>query len=257
MDDGEATSSRERTSVGVVAPDADADRIIEAITDAGGIADTDSANAAKSDVVVAVGDDALSDLAGMEVSAPILPVGVEGLDSVSRETVRSAIERFLTGTYEIRERPLVRVETGEESGYAFFDVALSTAEPATISEFAIDTLDENDSVDGDETLVARVRADGVVVATPAGSRGYARAAGGPVVVPGSDVLSVVSVAPFATDPDHWVLPLSRLSLTVERDETDVEVFVDGRPLCAVTSGSTVRLVRDGTLKIAVVSSNGE
>lgn len=256
MSDGGTTSSRGRTSVGVVAPKTDASRIVEAVTDAGGVADIGSVKiAAESDAVVAVGESAVRDLATAGVSVPVLPVGVDDVDAVPVENARRAIECLLTGAYEVRERSLVRVETTGESGRALFDIALSTAKPATISEFAVDTFDgavSHDSIDGDETRVARFRADGVVVATPAGSRGYAHAAGGPVVVPGSDVLSVVPVAPFATDPDHWVVPFSGLSLTVERDETDVELFVDGRPLCTIAPGSTVRLTRDGELRTVVV-----
>lgn len=248
MSDGETTGN-ERTSVGVVAPEADASHVVEAVRDAGGDADIGTAAvAAESDAVVAVGDAALSALAA-SVTAPVLPVGAEDIESAERENVKSTVERFLGGDYRVQEYPLLRVETATADGRALFDVALSTAEPATISEFAVDTA-AADSVD---EPVARFRADGVVVATPAGSRGYARAAGGPVVVPGSGVAAVVPISPFATDPDHWILPLSALSLTVERDETDVTVVVDGRPLCSVGVGATVRLVRDGELRVAIVA----
>jgi NAD+ kinase len=249
MTDGEATSSGERTSVGVVAPEADASHVVEAITDAGGVADTDSAIASESAVVVAVGDSALSALAATGVSAPVLPVETS---ATAAETSPWTIECVLSGAYDVREQPFVRVETPEHTGRAIFDVTLSTAEPATISEFALDTLRDATAVD--ETPVARFRADGVVVATPAGSRGYAHAAGGPVVIPGSDVATVVPIAPFATDPDHWILPLAGLSLTIERDEADVAVSIDGRSLCTIGPGTTVRVVRGGVLPIAVPES---
>jgi NAD+ kinase len=253
MSDGEATSSGERT-VGIVAPETDASQVVETVSDAGVAADIGPADiAAESDVVVAVGDGALSSLAAAGVSTPVLPVET-GVDGVA-ETDQAAIERVLAGAYDIQERPFVRVETPEHTGRALFDVSLTTAEPATISEFALDTSATADGdATADETSVARFRADGVTVAAPAGSRGYAHAAGGPIVVPGSDVATVVPIAPFATDPDHWVLPLSGVSLTIERDEADVEVAVDGRPLCTVGPGSTVRLARDGALRIAVPES---
>lgn len=250
MSDGETMGSRERTTIGIVAPETDPGHIVEAVTDAGGVADIGSVDiAADVDVVVAVGDVALSALTRETVSTPILPVGVEGIESSSLDTIRTTIERVLTGEFETRNRPLVRVETGERSGHALFDVSLVTAEQASISEFTVEML-ASDAMGVDEP-VARVRADGVVVATPVGSRGYARAAGGPVVVPGSDVFSVIPISPFATDPDHWVLPLSGLSLTVERDETEVTVSVDGHALCTVAPGTTVRLVRDGSLSLVV------
>ncbi|HET7325536.1 MAG TPA: hypothetical protein VFJ06_14505, partial [Halococcus sp.] len=207
MSDGEATSSDERASVGVVAPEADERRIVDAIADAGGVSNVGSAETvAESAAVVAVGDTALSDLAAAGVSAPVLPVAA-GVTGVPLDDARRAIERVLAEEYERRELPFVYVDTDEESGHALFNVSLTTAELGTISEFAVETLCEPSSRDSADAPVARFRADGVVVATPAGSRGYARAAGGPVVVPGSEVLSVVPIAPFSTDPDHWVLPL--------------------------------------------------
>lgn len=250
MSDGEATDSCERPTIGIVAPETNPTHIVEAVTDAGGVADVGSVEtAADADIVVAVGDVALSVLTREAVSTPLLPVGVEGVYSISSDTIRTTIESVLAGEFAIRNRPLVRVETGERSGHALFDVSLVTAEQASISEFTVEML-ASDAMGVDEP-VARVRADGVVVATPVGSRGYARAAGGPVVVPGSDVFSVVPISPFATDPDHWVLPLSGLSLTVERDEVEVTVSIDGQSLCTVAPGTTVCLVRDGSLSLVV------
>jgi NAD+ kinase len=105
------------------------------------------------------------------------------------------------------------------------------AEPARISEFCVRT-------GGEE--VDRFRADGVVVSTPAGSPGYNRAANGPVVAPETGVLSVVPVAPFATDIDGWVLPIDEVTLSVERDETPVELLADGRPEQSVEARTPVR-----------------
>ena len=96
----------------------------------------------------------------------------------------------------------------------------------------------------------------MTVTTPAGSRGYAHAAGGPIVAPGSDVLAVVPISPFATDPDHWVLPLAELSLTVERDDADVELLADGQVIETVEPKSAVRLTRAGTLPIVSLTESG-
>ena len=268
MSDGAPATDRGPTSVGIAAPDADATGIADAVAAAGGVVARPAELAATdADAVVAVGDAGLSECVAAGVDGPVLPVGVDGIASLPREDGSAGIERFLAGGYPVHERPVLSVEIPAVDRRALHDVALVTAAPATISEFAVateaDALDRDapatdasiTDVEGDapaagDAPLARFRADGVVVATPVGSRGYARAAGGPVVAAGSDAAAVVPIAPFATDPDHWVMPLSSIALTVERDDADVELFVDGRSLGSVAPDTTVEIVRDGTLRLA-------
>jgi NAD+ kinase len=235
MSEGETADGNDRRSVAVLAPHAETAAVAETIRAAGGLVETEIDSAAGADLAVVLGTDGLADLATAEASTPVFPVAADGL-------VPGDIERVLDGQYTVEERPLVAVETAGESVHALFDVALSTAAAATISEFSLDR-------PGRDAPIAQFRADGVAVTTPAGSQGYAHAAGGPVVAPGSNVLTVVPMSPFATDPDHWVLPLSELSLTVERDNADVELLADGRVVRTVEPGSAVRLTRAGTLPV--------
>ena len=265
MSDGEPARRRESTSVGVVAPETDVDEIVDAVDTAGGVAhdatetattETAATETADSDLdaIVAVGDAGLRECVATGVDVPVLPIDVDGIASLASGDDPGGIERFLAGEYPIRERPVVAVDTPTTNGRALRDVALVTAAPASISEFAVSAGTEAFGHDamagGSATPLARFRADGVVVATPIGSHGYARAAGGPVVVDGTDVGAVVPISPFATDPDHWVVPLAGVSLTVERDDADVELFVDGHSLGHVRPGSPVRIGRDGTLRLA-------
>jgi NAD+ kinase len=94
--------------------------------------------------------------------------------------------------------------------------------------------------------IARFRADGVVASTPAGSHGYNRRAGGPVVASGTGIASVVPIAPFSTSAGHWMLPIEAVELAVERDETPVELLVDGR--------RERRIDPDATLGLSVVDT---
>ncbi|MCQ4333746.1 NAD(+)/NADH kinase [Natronomonas sp. F2-12] len=169
--------------------------------------------------VLARGDGAVVELARSGIEVPALVVDSEGVPSVSRDRIRAAMERVLGGDAAVERHPIVAVAGSFGSIDAVFDVALMAAEPARISEF---------SVSGPDGRIARFRADGVVASTPAGSHGYNRRAGGPVVAAGTGVASVVPIAPFSTSAGHWVLPIESVELAVERDETPVELLVDGR-----------------------------
>lgn len=261
MSDGEPARRHESTSVGVVAPETDATGIVDAVAAAGRVADVSVETAATetagtdADAIVAVGDAGLHECVVAGVDVPVLPIDVDGIASLASSDDPAGIERFLAGEYPIRERPVMAADTPNADGRALRSVALVTAAPASISEFAVaaeaDVSNHDAAAETSAAPIARFRADGVVVATPVGSDGYARTAGGPIIVDGTDVGAVVPISPFATDPDHWVVSLSGVSLTVERDDVDVELFVDGHSLGSVTPETPVRIGRDGTLRLVI------
>ena len=79
------------------------------------------------------------------------------------------------------------------------------------------------------TTIAHLKADGLVVATPTGSTGYALSAGGPVVSPAYKGLVAVPVAPHALNTRAIVLaPSDVLEVSIIGDRAqDASVFVDG------------------------------
>jgi NAD+ kinase len=199
------------------------------------------------EVAVADGEAAVVDLLRAEVGVPVLPVEAgSGVRSVPSSDLEPALERVLDGAYRTERHPVVSAQRAFDGVRALFDVTLVAAEPARISEFSVRCGGES---------VARFRADGVVASTPAGSVGYNSAAGGPVVATGTDVVSVVPLAPFATDADQWVLPLEEVTLSVERDETPVELLADGRTERTVAAGEPVTLSTTDAFETVVVSES--
>ena len=201
------------------------------------------ADDAEPDVVVAFGERALVGAALGDLAAPVLPVAAgEGRHSVPKVAATAALRAVADGESWTVPHATLDVAVGDgRRERALLDATLMTAEPARISEYAVG--------DGDR-LVDRFRSDGVVVATPAGSGGYARAAGGSVLSPGTG-LSVVPVSPFATMTDSWVLDGEAL-LRIERDECDVRLIVDGAVAGVVPSGTDIRVAVDGSVPLVHV-----
>ena len=238
----------DRAAVGVVgAADAAVER---AVRGAGGVPVVGAAAEVSTETafVVAVGEPALLAVSRATPNVPVLPVAAgRGVRSVPRGAVEPALEALLTGDYTVERHPLLRVRVGDRTtARALTDVMLASAEPAQISEYEVRTSGER---------VARFRADGVVLATPAGSSGYARSAGGPVVPPGAGVLAVVPVSPFSTDVDHWVLPLGNVTVSVERDETDIHMVADDRVVGLVDRSEPAKISSADTLRVAVVDAS--
>ncbi|SMO68502.1 NAD(+)/NADH kinase [Halorubrum cibi] len=215
------------------------DRVERAVRAAGGRTDDSTA----ADAIVAVGDEAIRDvlvdsasadgvgsIPAERVDAPVLPVR-EGRHAVDPAALRDAIREVLGGDARRVDHPVLSVDIdGYQVHKAVFDVGFVTDEPARISEYAVDL-----AVDREVAF----RADGVVVATPLGSDGYAAAAGGPLIEPGGGI-AVVPIAPFTTRSDTWVVP-DGTAVSIRRDAETVSIVVDGDRRGTVTPGRPVRI----------------
>lgn len=232
-------------TVAVVGDDDGVARTVEETVGTPVATDVDSAVAAEPAVTVAVGEAAMGRLARRRPGGPVLPVAAGGgLRSVPPAAVGRALDRYGSDAWRTETHPLVSVAVdGDVRESALLDATLVTAEPARISEFTVTSGGES---------VARVRADGVVAATPAGTGGYARAVGVPTIPPGLGVLAVAPIAPFTTDPGAWILPDEGLAITVQRDEEAIAVLADDRTVAEGAAGTTVRIDRDGTVQTVVV-----
>jgi len=183
------------------------------------------------DLVVAVGEEPLRESAARGEKRPILSVGLDADWSCRAESLPELLDRAAESALPtVAAAPLVVSVDGTESTAAF-DTTVITSEPARISEYAV-------SVAGRPH--ATFRADGVVVASPLGSHGYSRAAGGPQLDFGSG-LAVVPIAPFATIADSWVVE-PPVSVSVERDDpvavyADTEQIATGRAALTVGIGT--------------------
>ncbi|AEC52402.1 inorganic polyphosphate/ATP-NAD kinase [Pyrococcus sp. NA2] len=110
-----------------------------------------------------------------------------------------AINRLLRGEYYIDERIKLRTYIDGEARIpdALNEVAILTGIPGKIIHLRY-------YVDGG--LADEVRADGLVVATPTGSTGYAMSAGGPFVDPRLDVIIVTPLLPLPKTSVPMIIP---------------------------------------------------
>ncbi|AHF98984.1 ATP-NAD kinase [Halostagnicola larsenii XH-48] len=202
--------------------------------------------------VVAFGDEALFDVlqSAEWAETPVLPVDCSsGAVGIRRTALVDATKTVLEGDARVCEQPLLEVRIGDGEGQrALSDITLATDEPARISEYGIESRGES---------IDQFRADGVVVATPSGSHGYANAVDGPILSAAIEAVVAAPIAPFDTHTDRWVLPDEDLSLSIERDEDAVAVSVDGRTLETITADTRVHITADGSLSTFAISGKSE
>ena len=193
---------------------------------------------AAADVLLAVDDAALRAAVDSDDDRPLLRLAAtDGETATDRSTLLSRLGTHAATTVPTTNCHVLSVQVGDTASRAVRDCAIVTTDPARISEYRV-------VADG-ATLTA-FRADGVVVATPVGTAGYSRAAGGPRLAPDTG-LAVVPIAPFAMTADQWVVR-PPLTLRVERDD-DVSVFADGRRVTSGSGGLTVAVSVAGSVAV--------
>lgn len=200
------------------------------------------------DAIVAVGGRAVSAAATAGVSAPILPVGVGRL-GVDRPHAADAVRALLAGRWQRTAHPLCSVTVGADRSTrhrSVFDVTLMTRETARISEYAVSFPSGRSE---------SFRGDGVVVATPLGSGGYADAAGAPALEPGSG-LSITPIAPFRIHCDRWIAA-ERATLSIERDEEPIELTVDGTACGTVPPHEPIGIAVEDRFDLISMPAEGE
>jgi NAD+ kinase len=97
-------------------------------------------------------------------------------------------------------------------------------------------------------FVTRVKADGLIVASPTGSTAYNLAAGGPIVSPNMDALILTPIAPHTLTNRPVVIPATSTVRVRPIMEERAEVFVtfDGQEALQLQSGDEVEVRRSDT-----------
>ena len=162
-------------------------------------------------IVVLGGDGTLIGTAGLVANAgadiPIVGVNFGSLGFLTEITLPElydSLESVLAGTARIEERLMLRSRTlrgGQEftDRLALNDVVITKSALSRIIDLAVTI---------GPASVMRVRADGLIVASPTGSTAYNLAAGGPIVHPGVDAILLTPIAPHMLTNRPIVVPAS-------------------------------------------------
>ena len=96
----------------------------------------------------------------------------------------------------------------------------------------------NVKIKNDNSIICKVRGDGLIVSTPTGATAYSLSAGGPIVSPDTDVILIVSIANHSFNQRPIVCGAD-VNLSVEIDNgADVGLFIDGAYIETLKSGDT-------------------
>jgi NAD+ kinase len=197
-------------------------------------------------IVVLGGDGTLLSVAGAagaaDVDVPILGVNFGSLGFLTEATLPElypSLEAALGGRARVEPRMMLRATTlraGQAlpEHLALNDVVITKAARARMTDLCVSVGDE---------FVTRVKADGLIVATPTGSTAYNLAAGGPIVQPVIDALVLTPIAPHMLTNRPIVIPATSLVRVQPQmnDRDELYVTFDGQEGYELQAGDEVRI----------------
>jgi NAD+ kinase len=185
-------------------------------------------------IVVLGGDGSLIGMAGRiahaRVDVPILGVNFGSLGFLTEITLPElypALESVLAGAAQIDERIMLRSRTLREGGVFADRIALNDV---VITKGALSRIIDLSVSIGDRPAM-RVRADGLIIASPTGSTAYNLAAGGPILHPEVDAMLLTPIAPHMLTNRPIVIPASseiRVQPAMNGSNEEVFVTFDGQ-----------------------------
>jgi NAD+ kinase len=155
------------------------------------------------------------------------------LATIDRDQCADGFTAAFAGEFEILSLPGITVLGSDPRALAINDVSIHRQQGKRVADLAY-------AIGSDE--VGRVRCDGLVVATPAGSTGYNLANGGPILAWGVEGFAVSFIAPHSLTARALVVaPNDTLTIFNRSLEEPVDVTVDGRPAGTLEAGEELQV----------------
>ena len=180
------------------------------------------------DILIAFGGDGTI-LAGARMvgrsQVPILGVNLGKLGfmaEVSLGELDSFLKDIVNGRHVTEERMLLKttIEKQSEESYALNDVVIDNGSSSRLI---------NVSVYVDDDYLVSYSGDGIILATPTGWTAYSLAAGGPIVVPATDVIVIQPISPHSLSARTVIVPeTSEIRIVVEHLSNEARVTTDGQ-----------------------------
>ena len=202
------------------------------------------------DLIVVLGGDGTligmaNRIADAGVDVPILGVNYGSLGFLTEVTLPElygSLEAVLAGRAQIEERMMLRSRTWRDGTVCADRIALNDV---VITKGALSRIIDL-SVEVGKLPVMRVRADGLIIASPTGSTAYNLAAGGPILHPEVDALLLTPIAPHMLTNRPIVIPASsevKVQPMMNGANEEVYVTIDGQSGHPLQSNDVIHITR--------------
>jgi NAD+ kinase len=186
--------------------------------------------AAKSDMLVVLGGDGTllaAARASIGLEIPLVAVNLGGLGfltAIKTEELYVQLERVLEGDYRVSRPRMLHTELwrGESmvSEYeALNDMVLTKSEIARMIDLEVEI---------DNHFMCVYKADGLIVSTPTGSTAYSLSAGGPIMIPTAEAISITPICPHMLTNRPVIVPDRNTICVTIRGTAPTYMTIDGQ-----------------------------
>ena len=139
------------------------------------------------------GDGTLLSVSKLAAKLKIPVVGVNlgrlgFLSEIEKENLECDIEKLLSEDFKIQDRMMLSAKLGDNDDILALNDITVARETSFLKILEFDVYLDDEFVD-------HFKADGIIVSTPTGSTAYSLSAGGPIVDPSMDVITITPICP--------------------------------------------------------------
>ena len=148
------------------------------------------------------------------------------LSQTSIENLETSIKKILDNDYLLETRMMLKAN----EQIALNDFVIKGDLSARTSRFALEINDK---------FVCEYFADGIIISTPTGSTAYNMSAGGPVIAPNTEVITIAPICPHTFSARPLVVSSDSVIKILPCNDNTYKVSADGQVVFDMTSELTI------------------
>lgn len=182
-------------------------------------------------------------------NCPILAINVGTfgyIAEIQRDQYREVLDEFLEGKARLTKRISLKYYVDKkDERIALNDVVITGSGLNKLISLKLII---------DDYEIGLIRSDGFIISSPTGSTGYSLAAGGPILSPSVDAITVVAICPFSLNLRPIVLDgAQKVKIIVMKNSSNVILTADGKCIRDLIEGDEVTIYKSSK-KISTVTS---
>ena len=205
----------------------------------------------QADLIISLGGDGTMLIAAKEAirgNIPVLAINMGSLGYLAEVKPQEAVQMmqdYENGNYKTEERSFLKVKYEDNVFYALNELVITKGgHEAHLIQV---------EVYSNDAFVNKYRADGIIVATPTGSTAYSLSAGGSIVHPGLNALTITPLAPQSlTARPIIVNGCEVLSFKATSRDDAVHLNIDGNQWFQIKKGDLIS-ARISNKKVKIIN----